>query len=67
MSLKHNDQLMRDFRDRWKAVEAIETEEQKTASIELRLQQLNSIFRLAIGLGLPAGELCDENIKVYER
>jgi len=53
MSFKQDKKLVREFRDRWKAVAAVEAEEQKTASIELRWQQLNSILRMAIGLGLP--------------
>ena len=67
MSIKQDKKFAKEFRDRWKAVEAIEAEEQKSASIELRWKQLNSIFRMAIGMGLPARELCDEDIKVYER
>ncbi len=55
------------FRDRWKAVEAVELEEQRTASIELRWQQLNSILRMAIGLGLPLTDSSEDDLIVYDR
>ncbi len=48
----HNDKV-KGFRDRWQEVEAIEIEEQRMASVALRWQQLNAIFRLAVGLGIP--------------
>ena len=67
MSSKHNEKLMREFRDRGKAVEAVEAEEQKTASIELRWQQLNSILRMAIGLRLPLIDSSKDDLVVYKR
>ncbi|HEX9974692.1 MAG TPA: hypothetical protein VGD14_21690 [bacterium] len=67
MGFKHNEKLMREFRDRWKAVEAVEAEEQKSASVELRWQQLNSILRMAIGLGLPRIESTENDVIVYQR
>ena len=45
--------LAQQFRERWQAVEA---QEQQTAFIALRWQQLNAIWRLAVGLGLPLEE-----------
>jgi hypothetical protein len=50
------DNLIRIFRDRWQAVAQIERQEQRTASMFQRWQQLNSIHNLALGLGLPLGE-----------
>lgn len=44
---------MKDFRERWQAVRAVEAEEQRTTPIALRWQQTNAILRLAMGLGLP--------------
>jgi hypothetical protein len=58
--------LVREFRERYDAVAAIEVEEQRTASVELRWQQLNSILRLAIGLGLTHRWSAEEDV-VYER
>ena len=58
---------MRNFRDRWKAVEMVEAEEQKTASIELRWLQLNSILKMAIGLGLQVPESSDDELIINER
>ena len=46
-------ELMRQFRDRWQAVAVVEVQEQRAASITLRWQQMNAIFRLAFGLQLP--------------
>jgi hypothetical protein len=40
------------FRARWQAVKDIEAEEQKTASIASRLQQMNAVFKIGMGLGL---------------
>jgi len=55
-----SEHLMRQFRERWQAVAAIEREEQREASVALRWQQLNAILRLARGLGLPLGEQSEE-------
>ena len=51
-----SNQLVKEFRERWQAVAAVEIEEHRPASIALRWQQLNAILRLAIGLGLPVAE-----------
>lgn len=51
---------MRQFRERWRAVAAIEKEEQREASVALRWQQLNAILRLARGLGLSLREQSEE-------
>jgi hypothetical protein len=61
------DQMMRDFCERWRAVAAIEAEEQRTASVILRWQQTNAILRLAIGLGLSLGEPDESEQAVYYR
>jgi hypothetical protein len=36
-----SDQLMKEFRERWQAVAAIEAQEQRAASVALRWQQTN--------------------------
>lgn len=59
-------QLVREYRERWDAVAAVEAEEQRMASMTLRWQQLNSILRLAAGLGLPLTETDDDEV-VYHR
>ena len=64
---KQDKQLVRDFRERWQAVSAVEAEEQKTASIALRWQQTNAILRLAIGLGMPLEELAEAQEAVRQR
>jgi hypothetical protein len=58
--------LVREFRERGEAVAVIEAEEQRTASVEVRWQQLNSILRLAIGLGLTHRLSAEEDM-VYDR
>ena len=39
------------YRNRWKAIEEFELEELRLLSMETRLQQMNSIWRLGLGLG----------------
>jgi len=62
-----SDQLMKEFRERWQAVAAIESEEQRTTSVALRWQQTNAILRLAIGLGLPLTEPDEEEEVIRQR
>ena len=62
-----NDQMMKNFRERWQAVAAIEAEEQRAAPVALRWQQTNAILRLAIGLGLPLEEADESEQMVYQR
>src|SRR5436309_2317200 len=49
-------ETIRAYRDRWRAVEAIEIAEQRAATVEQRWRQLNAIVGLAIGLGLRPAE-----------
>ena len=56
----------REFKERYEAVAAIEAEELRNASVEERWQQLNSIFRLAVGLGMTHREAADEEA-VWQR
>jgi hypothetical protein len=58
--------LAREFRERYEAVVAIEAEEERSASMELRWQQLSSILRLARELGLTHTGSADQDI-VYQR
>ena len=53
------------YRDRWRAVEEVERQEQREASIELKWKQLNSILRLAIGLGIFKAD--PSEVEVYQR
>lgn len=45
-----NTQQVRQFRERWQAVAAVERAERQAASMEQRWRQLNAIVRLAMGL-----------------
>jgi hypothetical protein len=47
-----NRQQAEEFRARWQPVKAVEVEEQRTASITSRFQQMNAVFKMGIGLGL---------------
>jgi hypothetical protein len=40
------------YQAHWADVDAIAAEERRTASLELRWQQLNAAYAMAIGLGL---------------
>ena len=62
-----NSQQARGFRERWQAVAAVEAEEQTTASIALRWQQMNAILRLAMGLGLLQAEEDSAEIEAVRR
>lgn len=42
---------IRFYRNRWKAIEEFELEELRLLSMETRLQQMNTIWRLGLGLG----------------
>jgi hypothetical protein len=49
MTLKED---LKVYRTRWAEVDAVVTEERRTASLELRWQQLNTAFAMAKGLAL---------------
>jgi hypothetical protein len=59
------DNTLKAYRARWEAVEEIERKELQSASMELRWQQLNSLYLLAIGLGIDEPE--KDEIKVFQR
>ena len=42
---------IRFYRSRWQAIEEFELEELRLLSMETRLQQMNTIWRLGLGLG----------------
>ena len=49
MSLKKDE--MKDYQARWREVEKIQSEERRSASFDLRFRQLNTVYRMAKGLG----------------
>ena len=61
------DELIRQFRDRWRVVAAVEVSEQRLASIALRWQQMNAILHLAWGLQIPTTRLDREEEIVWQR
>lgn len=42
---------IKSYRERWKAVEEFEREELRSLTMETRLQQMITIWRMAVGLG----------------
>jgi hypothetical protein len=56
---------LRAYRTRWVEVDAVVAEERRTASIELRWQQLNAAYAMAIGLGLRQEDTSE--VEVFER
>jgi hypothetical protein len=58
-------ELMQDYQARWKAVEAIQAEERRSASLELRWRQLNAAYGLAKGLGLLQPD--PDEMEVFKR
>ncbi len=59
-------ELVRQYRERWQAVAAIEIEEQRAATIEQRWRQLNAIWNMAQALGILKSNADDEEV-VYLR
>jgi hypothetical protein len=55
------------YRDRWRAVEAVEREERRATDVAQRWQQTNAIFALAASLGLLPNSLDDQEQEVYRR
>lgn len=54
------------YRERWKAVEEFEREELRSLSMESRLQQMITIWRMAVGLGFSF-EPDNSEIEVFTR
>jgi hypothetical protein len=61
------DPLLKYYRDRWKAVEQFERQEQRSASVAFRWQQLNALLRLAIGLGLKVDQEDKQELIISQR
>lgn len=59
--------LVRAYRERWRAVEAVDSAEQRRSPVGWRLQQMDAIYRLAVGLRLPGNVSSDGKAAVYER
>ncbi len=62
MTLKDD---LKAYCERWAEVEAVIQEERRTASIELRWKQLNSIYAMAKSLGLLRPDTSE--IEVYQK
>jgi hypothetical protein len=45
-------ELMQVYQAGWKAVEEVQREERRSASLDLRWRQLNAVYGLAKGLGI---------------
>lgn len=55
------------FRDRWNSVAAAWAEERRSASIQLRWEQMNALRRLAVGLELPLDPTDEQEETVWKR
>jgi hypothetical protein len=42
---------IKSYRERWKAVDEFEREELRSLTMEMRLKQMITIWRMAVGLG----------------
>jgi hypothetical protein len=62
MTLKDD---LKAYQARWAEVEAVVSEERRTASLEIRWQQLNAAFAMAKGLGLLRED--PSEAEVFER
>ena len=60
-------QLLVNYREGWQAVEMIEQSENKHASIAQRWLELNTIYNLAVDLGLVFEENRDQENIVWQR
>lgn len=63
MAQKLSSDLLKQFRDRWHAVAAVERQEQQSASIALRWQQMNGLWHLALGLDITASDREEEGVR----
>jgi len=59
------DTALKAYRARWRAVEEIEQQELRNATLESRRQQLNAIIGIAIGLGIYQSD--EDDIEVIQR
>ena len=55
-------QLMQVYQAGWKAVEEVQREERRTATMDLRWRQLNAAFGLAKGLGILQPDSTEEEV-----
>jgi len=62
MTLKDD---LKAYQSRWANVDAVVAEERRTASLELRWQQLNTAYAMAKGLGLLRSD--PSEAEVFER
>jgi hypothetical protein len=59
--------LVRQYRERWRAVEAADLAELRRSSVAWRFSQMEAIYRLAAGLHLTDQDSSEEDAAVYER
>lgn len=57
---------IKSFRERWKAVEEFEREELRSLTMEMRLQQMIAIWRIAVELGFSF-EPDNSELEVFTR
>lgn len=57
---------IKSYRERWKAVEEFEREELRSITMEMRLQQMITIWRMAVGFGFSF-EPDESEMEVFAR
>ncbi len=60
-------QLIREYRNRYQAVEAVELAERRDADTRLRWKQLNATLQMALDLGLQTREAETGESEVWRR
>jgi hypothetical protein len=58
---------VRQYRERWRAVEAADLAELRRSSVAWRFSQMEAIYRLAAGLHLTDQDSSEQDAAVYER
>ncbi|MEQ8170383.1 MAG: hypothetical protein ABRQ38_15970 [Candidatus Eremiobacterota bacterium] len=58
---------LREYIERWKTVNTADTHDRSMASMELRWQQINSIYLLASSMGITSQESIEENEEIMRR
>jgi hypothetical protein len=59
--------LVREYCERYRAVEEVDRAAFRASSIAFRLQQVNSLYKIARSLGFPMESRLEDDLPAYER
>jgi len=59
--------MVREYRERWRDVEAVDLAERRSSSVGSRLLQMDAIYKLGAGLQLTDKDASEEEAAVRER